>query len=170
MVRTQISCQTRGRLDYIKKQDNLSMKVLKASHIERCIGCQICAMTCARSVHNLLSWQTAGIRIKSSGGISTGFQAKYCMACKEPICAQQCPTGALSPRKSGGVRLNRNKCIRCKKCVDVCPVEAIVLAESEYPVVCIHCGLCVKHCPHGCLEMVEPEPDIISCQPEAVSC
>ncbi|NPA95895.1 MAG: 4Fe-4S dicluster domain-containing protein [Thermodesulfobacteria bacterium] len=145
------------------------MKVLKASRIERCIGCQICSMTCARQVHGLLSWQTAGIRIKSSGGISTGFEARYCMACQDPICVKACPTGALRPRVGGGVKLSKKDCIRCNACAQVCPVEAITFTETGFPVVCIHCGLCAKYCPHKCLEMVEPEIAHAYDQPEVTA-
>ncbi len=49
------------------------MKTLTASRVKRCIGCHSCSFACARLVHKLLSWNTAGIRIASSGGISTGF-------------------------------------------------------------------------------------------------
>ncbi len=131
------------------------MKVLKATRIERCIGCHICSMTCARLVHGLLSWQDAGIRIKSAGGISTGFEAVNCLACQEPVCEKACPTEAITSRKTGGIRINRQLCIGCRKCADTCPVNAITLTESGFPIVCIHCGLCTSFCPHGCLEMVD---------------
>ena len=94
------------------------MKTLIAARMERCIGCQSCSLACARLVHKRLSWHTAGIRIGSSGGISTGFEARVCLACDPPPCAAACPTGSLSPRKSdGGVKQDRNLCIRCGKCV-----------------------------------------------------
>ncbi len=131
------------------------MKILKATRIERCIGCHVCSLSCARLVHGLLSWQVSGIRIKSSGGISTGFEATYCLACKEPICARSCPTGAISIRKAGGVRIRKDLCIRCSSCIEACPVNAITKTDHGFPVVCIHCGLCTNFCPHGCLEMIE---------------
>ena len=130
------------------------MKTLIAARMERCIGCQSCSLACARLVHGRLSWFTAGIRIGSSGGISTGFEARLCLACDPPPCAAACPTGSLSPRKSdGGVKQDRSLCIRCGKCVKACPVEAIVQDELGAPYVCIHCGRCVAYCPHDCLEL-----------------
>ncbi len=131
------------------------MKILTVTRIERCIGCHVCSMSCARLVHGLLSWQVAGIRIKSAGGISTGFEASYCLACKDPECAKSCPTGAITVRKSGGIRIRKDLCIRCSNCIEACPVNAITVTDNGFPVVCIHCGLCTKFCPHGCLEMVE---------------
>ena len=49
------------------------MKILTTPRMERCIGCHSCSLACARLVHKRLSWDTAGIRIASSGGLSTGF-------------------------------------------------------------------------------------------------
>jgi len=72
------------------------MKILTAPRMERCIGCHSCSLACARLVHKLLSWDTAGIRIRSSGGLSTGFEPLLCLACDPAPCAKACPTGAFS--------------------------------------------------------------------------
>ncbi len=130
------------------------MKLLRASNIKRCIGCNICSLTCARDIHGLVSWESSGIRIKSSGGISTGFEATFCLACKEPACLEACPTDALVYRKGGGVIFKKDGCIRCMKCKSACPVDAVSMDDSGFPVICIHCGRCVSFCPHHCLELV----------------
>jgi Fe-S-cluster-containing dehydrogenase component len=89
------------------------MKILTTPRMERCIGCHACSLACARLVHKRLPWDTAGIRILSSGGLSTGFEAKPCLACNPALCAAACPTGAYSQRKSGGVVVKKSLCIRC---------------------------------------------------------
>ncbi len=129
------------------------MKVLTAARMERCIGCHSCSLACARLVHQHLSWNTAGIRIKSSGGLSTGFEARVCLACNPAPCAEACPTGAFRQRKGGGVIVKDSLCIRCGDCAKACPVDAIYLDLKSRPYVCIHCGRCVAYCPHDCLEM-----------------
>lgn len=121
--------------------------------MERCIGCHSCALACARLVHQRLSWETAGIRIRSRGGLTGGFEARYCLACKEPPCAAVCPSKALLPRKGGGVLVKKNNCIRCGKCAAACPVDAVCVAEDGEIFICIHCGRCLKFCPHDCLEL-----------------
>ncbi|MCK4723895.1 MAG: 4Fe-4S binding protein [Dehalococcoidia bacterium] len=44
---------------------------------------------------------------------------------------------------------DKDKCIGCGNCVEICPVDAIVI-EGDYPAVdeewCIGCGLCVRQC------------------------
>lgn len=132
------------------------MKVLKATRIERCIGCHACSLACARLVHKRLSWLSAGIRISSAGGLFTGCEAHVCLACDPAPCALACPTGAFTQRRDGGVRVDRSRCIRCARCAEACPVDAVYMdVETSLPYVCIHCGQCVAFCPHSCLEFVE---------------
>ncbi len=131
------------------------MKKLVASRMERCIGCHACSMACSMHVYRSLSWLSAGIRIRSTGGLSTGFEASHCMACMEAPCSSACPTGALEKRKGGGVRVKRDLCIGCGDCAPACPINAIYLDHDSRPYICIHCGRCVDYCPHDCLELVE---------------
>lgn len=132
------------------------MKILTAPRMDRCIGCHSCSLACARLVHRRLSWTHCGIRIKSSGGLSSGFLAIRCLACDPPACAAVCPTGCLRPRPGGGVKVKKKDCIRCGACVTACPVGAIATDDHGDIFVCLHCGMCVDFCPHDCLEMAEP--------------
>ncbi|MBU1610465.1 MAG: 4Fe-4S binding protein [Proteobacteria bacterium] len=131
------------------------MKKLKAARMERCIGCHSCSLACARLVHKKISWDTAGIRIESAGGMSTGMEARVCLACNPAPCAAACPTGAYSQRKGGGVVVKKNLCIKCGECARACPVNAIFRDPEGMPYVCIHCGRCIPFCPHDCLELAE---------------
>ena len=130
------------------------MKRLSATHMQRCIGCHSCSLACARIVHGRLSWLAAGIRIVSSGGLSTGFEARLCLACNPAPCAEACPTEAFRQRRGGGVTVRIQHCIRCGQCAEACPVDAVYLDAETIPHVCIHCGRCTAFCPHDCLELV----------------
>ena len=101
------------------------MKLLTTPRMERCIGCHSCSLACARLIHKRISWSTSGIRIHSTGGLSTGFTAVRCLACDPAPCAEACPTGALTQRQGGGVIVRAKHCIKCGDCVTACPVEAI---------------------------------------------
>jgi Fe-S-cluster-containing hydrogenase component 2 len=131
------------------------MKQLNTPRMDQCIGCHSCSLACARQIHKKISWNTAGIRIHSTGGLSTGFAAARCLACDPAPCAEVCPTGAYSQRPGGGVIVKNVLCIQCGKCVEVCPLDAIYQDRSGRVYVCIHCGHCVQFCPQDCLEMVE---------------
>lgn len=53
-------------------------------------------------------------------------------------------------------------CIGCAKCIDACPVDAIVgahrLMHTVLPPLCTGCELCVAPCPVDCIEMRLPVP------------
>ncbi len=131
------------------------MKQLTASRMDQCIGCQSCSLACARSLYKMISWNCAGIRIHSSGGLTSGFIADRCLACDPAPCAKVCPTQAFSGRRGGGVIFKKKLCIRCGKCVESCPVDAVSLDQEGNVYVCVHCGVCVNFCPQNCLEMRE---------------
>lgn len=131
------------------------MKRLKAVDMKKCIGCYSCSLACSREVHKSLSWIKSGIHIRSSGGISTGFEAIFCLACDRPPCVDVCPTMALKPRAGGGIVLRQNLCIGCGECEKACPIGAIYFdKETAKPIFCFHCGKCVELCPHGCLKLI----------------
>ena len=131
------------------------MKQLITPRMDQCIGCQSCSLACARLVYRKVSWNTSGIRIHSSGGLSTGFVASKCLACDPAPCAGACPTEAYSSRPGGGVIAKKSLCIQCGQCANACPVDAIYQDRLGDVFVCIHCGQCVEFCPQDCLEMQE---------------
>ncbi len=139
----------------VSERGTLMVKILAAPHMERCIGCHSCALACARLVYKRLSWETAGIRIHSTGGLSSSFAASRCVACNPAQCVPACPTGALKQRKGGGVIFQPKLCIKCGKCVQACPVNAIFQDSNGDIFVCRQCGQCVSFCPHNCLEYRE---------------
>ncbi len=133
------------------------MKVLKASAMNRCIGCLSCMITCAAVNQQNHSILKSAIHIKTSGGLSGKFIAIVCQACKDDVpCAEVCPTGALVKREGGGVLLDKEKCVGCQCCVAACTVDAITFDHvALLPIVCKHCGVCARFCPHKCLQLTE---------------
>lgn len=55
--------------------------------------------------------------------------------------------------------IREKECIGCTKCIQACPVDAIVGAAKLMHVIitteCTGCGLCVEPCPVDCIEMQE---------------
>ena len=56
------------------------------------------------------------------------------------------------------------ECIGCTKCIQACPVDAIIgsgkLMHSVLADECTGCGLCVEPCPVDCIDMVEQEAPV----------
>lgn len=54
------------------------------------------------------------------------------------------------------IKIDREECIGCGECVEVCPVDALSLDNEEKAVVdedtCTSCGLCISTCPTSAIE------------------
>lgn len=93
----------------------------------------------------------------------------------------RCPPGGVKTLKALAALLNKNvepliegmlkqekppkiaviresECIGCTKCIQACPVDAIVGAAKQQHTVltqeCTGCELCIKSCPVDCIEML----------------
>lgn len=54
-------------------------------------------------------------------------------------------------------KVDKEKCIACGECVEVCPVEAIDIVDemAEVDDSCNLCGLCVDSCDYEAIDMPE---------------
>lgn len=63
----------------------------------------------------------------------------------------------LTPPKLAIIR--EDECIGCTKCIQACPVDAVLGAAKQLHVIlqneCTGCGLCVEPCPVDCIDMQE---------------
>lgn len=121
---------------------------------DKCVGCQSCMFACSR-IRGEAGLAASSIGVRSVGGMSRGFTVIVCRACEQPPCAKVCPSGALTPRPSGGgVRLDVAACTGCGQCREACIIGAVFWNnEIEKPAICRYCGYCARFCPHGVLEL-----------------
>lgn len=78
--------------------------------------------------------------------------------------------GAESARKVAFIR--EDECIGCTKCIQACPVDAIVGAPKRMHTVitrdCTGCDLCVSPCPVDCIDML-PVPVSAAANPQTLA-
>lgn len=95
---------------------------------------------------------------------------EICKGCVARPCVVNCPKKCIEIRE-GRSYIDQDNCIKCGKCKEMCPYNAIVYSPlpcgDNCPVdaikldstgiryidfnECIHCGSCVKHCPFGAI-------------------
>ncbi|MDP3560022.1 MAG: RnfABCDGE type electron transport complex subunit B [Legionellaceae bacterium] len=65
---------------------------------------------------------------------------------------------ALKPQAPAVAHVREAECIGCTKCIQACPVDAIIGSAKQMhqilEVACTGCGLCVEPCPVDCIEML----------------
>lgn len=94
-----------------------------------------------------------------------------CRSCLAHPCKEVCPKDAIRFTPGGRSVIDESKCIKCGKCVDVCPYHAIVKMERPCAAACgmnaigsdelgrakidydkcVSCGMCLVSCPFGAI-------------------
>lgn len=122
----------------------------------RCIGCRTCEITCAFS--HPIAGQPGRTRIRAfpirppERGVPV-----VCLQCDAAACVTVCPTGALArDARTGAVRVDDDRCIRCRSCVTACPFGNMHFDDDRRCVYkCDLCGgdpQCARYCPSRALE------------------
>ena len=143
-----------------------------------CIGCKACQIAC-KDKNRLppgVRWRRV---VETSGGgwlrrgavwlhaTATYFLSTACYHCERPICAEVCPTKAITQRSDGIVLLDEARCIGCRYCEWACPYGAPqfdptrgVMTKCDFCVDAVDRGeppACVQACPMRVLEFGDIE-------------
>jgi tetrathionate reductase subunit B len=95
--------------------------------LDRCIGCQACAVACKSENGVRLGGFRSWVSEKEVGGypnVTRYFLPRSCNHCQEPACLKVCPVGATFKRPDGLVDVDKRKCIGCRYCMVACPYGA----------------------------------------------
>ncbi|MCL2494432.1 MAG: 4Fe-4S binding protein [Oscillospiraceae bacterium] len=109
---------------------------------ESCVpGCTKCEEACPLGV----------LSVNTEAG-EVAVKKELCAGC--PACWMACPEDAVEVSKfiEGTIQINDELCpADCKRCLDVCPVNALALDENgkvlAKELLCIYCGACKEVCP-----------------------
>jgi electron transport complex protein RnfB len=155
-VQTQTSSSSAQRFS-IDKQDTVDRidQLLPQTQCRRCgyAGCRPYAKAIASG--------EVDINQCPPGGIATIAElAKLLNRALVPLDVSR---GAHTPL--GRAIIDEKVCIGCTKCIQACPVDAIIGAAKQMHTVianeCTGCELCVQPCPVDCIAMIPAGPDIV---------
>lgn len=127
---------------------------------EKCVGCRRCEYAC--SFKEIKDNLPRDPRISNHPfRKSAQFISVMCMQCREPVCMEVCPVGAISRNEKGIVTVDEQRCIGCKMCVMTCPFGGALYSPALCAATkCDLCGgdpECVKACPTGALRYMQPQ-------------
>jgi len=132
---------------------------------DKCTGCRVCEMVCSFTrLENIFNPSRSAIRVikKEEFGIDLPV---LCMHCRDPICSDVCPMGAIRKGEDNIVKIDDSLCRGCKACIMVCPYGAIRLLDEKM-VKCDLCSgdpMCVKWCPTGAIKYVKADsPEMLT--------
>ena len=139
-------------------------KVLTVN-LDKCTGCRCCELACSMRNTGEFNPSQSRIQIISLDDEFSRFPI-VCLQCDTPLCAQICPTGAITRDEvTGIVTVSKTKCIGCKMCAIACPFGNIFFsAPARMAVKCDLCDgdpQCVRFCVTEALQFKEPEAAMI---------
>lgn len=123
---------------------------------ELCVDCGLCERNCPNNA------------IRIHDGVPL-----FCMHCspEKAPCLQVCPKGAIKAM-GGAITIDKDDCIGCGLCEEVCPIGAITINEVGEATKCDLCAnqdtqQCVEACPTKAL--VNNSEEIIAAKQDKLS-
>lgn len=93
--------------------------------LDKCVACQACTIAC--KMENNCSEGSHWNRVVAVGPngnypkVKMTFVPTPCQHCENAPCVNVCPVQATYKRQDGIIMQDTQKCIGCKKCLEVCP-------------------------------------------------
>lgn len=121
--------------------------------------CGLCGFGGCMPYAEALIYENADINLCPPGGIPVLNKLGKLLE-RDPSPYENEMRAKAKPKLLAVVR--ESECIGCTKCIQACPVDAILgSAKSMHTVIsdeCTGCELCVPPCPVDCIDLVEVEP------------
>lgn len=130
----------------------------------RCIGCEECVVACEKT-HE---WHARAFVEIVDGYFPIPMR---CSHCDDAPCKAACPTEAIQRNEFGAIIVNKDKCIGCGTCAEVCPFGIPVINNVLGKMIkCDLCSdilpeqepVCVQACPKDALEFVEQDEPLVN--------
>ena len=128
----------------------------KERFLNTCLNCNLCVENCPNKIIVKADDEYGAVHIDNTKGL-----CKF--DCKK--CSEVCPSGAIKrlsledkqKTRIAMAMIKDDKCVKCGRCVEACPVHAIIKENGQLPVLnvlkCIGCGACKSACHFDAIEV-----------------
>jgi len=117
--------------------------------------CGLCTYGACMPYAKALVEDNAPINLCPPGGVETLKKLGELLDQDPNPFVEEMQTKTKSPTRAV---IRENECIGCTKCIQACPVDAIIGAAKQMHTVisdeCTGCDLCLEPCPMDCIDMV----------------
>jgi len=98
-----------------------------------CTGCHACSVACKDRAGLPDEFDLLRVEAHEEGvypNPALYYRVVHCFHCAQPLCAEACPTGAISKAEDGLTVIDTEECIGCGECIRACPFDAIVKCDG----------------------------------------
>lgn len=126
---------------------------------ERCVGCRTCELVCSYGHFEQFNPRMSAVSVVDYEVEAVSIPL-MCMQCDDAACAAVCPVEALKIEADGFVSYDPDKCIKCKMCMNACPLGSIHYTPIGHRMIkCDLCGggdpKCARYCHANAIEVVD---------------
>ena len=167
-------CYCRHRMSHVGKGCDAPMDICMTfnnvanSLINNNFARRVDASECKELLHQAYEHNL----VQCGENVRTGvtFICNCCGCCCEALVAAK-KFGSMNPVQTTSFipEINQDSCVKCGKCIKVCPIDAIskeVENGKEFIEIdedrCLGCGICVRNCPKKCITLRKRKEKIIT--------
>lgn len=125
---------------------------------EKCVGCRTCELVCSFGHFEEFNPRMSAVTLIDYDEEAVSVPV-MCLQCDDASCVAVCPVGALTRQDDGFVNYDSDKCIKCKMCMNACPLGNIHFSPiARRMIKCDLCGgdpKCVRYCYADAIVLVD---------------
>jgi Fe-S-cluster-containing hydrogenase component 2 len=132
------------------------------SHPELCTGCRQCAIACSLNKFGECNPKKGAINVVRDE--FERYEVPFvCLHCEDPECMAVCMKNAIYKDEKGIVKIDEDKCIKCRMCVMACPYAAVISFKGQI-IKCDLCDgdpICVRYCSTNAIRYEEESKELM---------
>lgn len=137
------------------------MRRITPEQVDECLPqtqCGLCGYGGCMPYAEAMIFENAAINLCPPGGVNTLLKLGELLG-EDPHPYMKEMEAKSKPKVIATIR--EDECIGCTKCIQVCPVDAILGSAKEMHTViayeCTGCELCIPACPVDCIDLIRDE-------------